>query len=131
MMEATRIMTHDLEAAANSLADWILESPAFTQAKEAREQLERDTAAMQLLNLLRQSQTMLRWKQARNEVTQTDVDQLRRLQQQLGANRSISEYARTQQETVILLRSVNQELTELVGMDLSSLLPQACSVGGC
>lgn len=130
-MEATRIMTDDLETAANSLADQILESAAFTQARQAKERLEKDAPAMELLDLLRESQTILRWKQARNEVTQADVEELRRLQQQVMANEAISEYARAQQETVALLRELNQELTELVGMDLSSLLPPACSLAGC
>lgn len=126
MMENTRILTESLEAAANGLADQILQSATFTEVRLAGERLEKDTSAMALLSLLKLSQAGLRRKQARNEVTEADIAQVRQVQQQVIANESISAYVRAQQETVAYIRALNQELSELVGMDLASLLPSGC-----
>lgn len=126
MATETRILTVEVEAAANVLAERILESTPFVEARLAKERLDSDSAALALLGMLKQSQAALRRKQARNEVTQVDIGQWRQAQRHVMTNGSIAAYTKAQQEAVAFVRGLNQELSELVGIDLASLLPSGC-----
>ena len=80
-----------------------------------------------MLDRLAKAQSDLRVRQAHNAVTQADVDQLRAIQRQVQSNRKIMDYARTQQAAVAYLPMVNQEISQLLGVDFAALAgPGSC-----
>ena len=80
-----------------------------------------DPQARDLVQRLSKAQTDLRRKQAGGGVTQAEVDQLRPLQSAAHAHRVVIDYAQTQQAAVNYLRTINQEIGQLIGVDFASL----------
>lgn len=110
-----------LLAATEDLANQLLASESFTAYHAAHGWFNADPEARALLQQLSQSQAELRQKQARRTVTQSDVDQLKVLQSAVQADRTIADYARTQQAAIGFLREINREISELLGVDFAAL----------
>jgi len=65
-----------------------------------------------------------RKQQGHDSVTQSDIDELRAVQAQVQANAVILAYAQSQQEAVNFLREVNEEISQLLGVDFAVLAKQ-------
>ena len=111
----------DLMAATQALAENLLASEPFALYHQAYTRFDADPQARGLIERLSQAQTDLRRKQASGGVTQAEVDQLRQLQSAAHANRVVVDYAQTQQAAVNYLRTINQEISQLIGVDFASL----------
>jgi cell fate (sporulation/competence/biofilm development) regulator YlbF (YheA/YmcA/DUF963 family) len=111
----------NLLAATEDLAMQLLASEPFTAYHAAHGRFNANAGACALLQRLSQSQAELRQKQARRTVTQSDVDQLKALQSAVQADRTIADYAGSQQAAIGLLREINQEISELIGVDFAAL----------
>jgi len=118
-------LSPELMAATESLAVNVRQSESFVLYHLAREALESDSEAQSLLRRLSEAQAKVRTSQAHGQVTPDDIEQLRALQGRAQRNRAIIDYARTQQAAVAHLREVNQEISELLGVDFASLARQA------
>jgi cell fate (sporulation/competence/biofilm development) regulator YlbF (YheA/YmcA/DUF963 family) len=104
-----------------TLAEALASSEAFVFYHQAQSRFNSDPEAQALLEHLSLTQANLRKAQARNEITQTDLDQLRTLQGQAQANEVITNYSRAQQNAITYLREINKEISELIGVDFASL----------
>ncbi len=111
----------DLMAATQALAENLLASESITIYHQAYARFNADPRARDLIQHLSQVQSELRRKQANGGVTQAEVDQLRQLQSEAHANRAVIDYAQTQQAAVNYLRTINQEISQLIGVDFASL----------
>ncbi len=110
-----------LLAATEGLAMQLLASEPFAAYHAARGRFNADAGARAVLQRLSQAQAELRQKQMRQTVAQSDVDQLRALQSAVQADRTIADYLHTQQMAVGFLREMNQEISELLGVDFAAL----------
>ena len=111
----------DLMAATQALTDNLLAAEPIVTYRQAYARFSADPQARDLIQRLSQAQTDLRRKQANGGVTQAEVDQLRQLQSQAHANRAVIDYAQTQQAAVSYLRTINLEISQLIGVDFASL----------
>jgi cell fate (sporulation/competence/biofilm development) regulator YlbF (YheA/YmcA/DUF963 family) len=118
-------LSPDLMAATEALAVNVRQSEPFVLYHLAREALESDSEAQALIKRLSEAQAEVRTSQARGQVTQANIEQLRALQGRAQVNRIITDYARTQQAAIAYLREVNQDISELLGVDFASLARQA------
>ena len=107
--------------AAQTLAENLAASEPIVQYRQAKTGLEHDTPAQELLDKLSTTQAGLRNRQLRNAVRQLDIDQLRSLQSEAQANPVILEFAETQHGAVAYLRDINQQISQLIGLDFASL----------
>jgi len=116
-------LSPQLLTATEALAVNLRQSEPFVLYHHARDLLEADAQAQALLRQLSEAQADVRARsgQARGEVTQHDVDQLRALQRMAQANRVIMDYVRTQQFALDYWREVNRDVSELLGVDFASL----------
>ncbi|HLE27168.1 MAG TPA: YlbF family regulator [Anaerolineales bacterium] len=116
-------LSPQLLTATEALAVNLRQSEPFVLYHQARDLLEADAQAQALLRQLSEAQADVRARsgQARGEVTQHDVDQLRALQRMAQANRVIMDYVRTQQFAIDYWREVNRDVSELLGVDFASL----------
>lgn len=114
------VLSPHLQEATYSLIDNLLASEAFVRYRLARAHLDGDTEARSLLTALSQAQANLRQKQADGGVTQAEIDDLRKLQLKVQRNHAIMDYARSQQEAVNLLREINSEISELLGVNFAN-----------
>lgn len=114
-------------SATEHLAAAILQAKPVAAYQKAIARLDADSEARELLERFMQAQTDLRMGQARNTVTQADIDQIRALQRQIQSNQKIMDYAEAQQKAVEYLPAVNQEISQLLGVDFASLAgPASC-----
>lgn len=113
--------------AAEQLAAALLQAGPVAAYNQARARLDGDAQARELLERFIKTQSNLRLRQSRNTVTQSDVDELRALQRQVQANQIIMNYIETQQAAIAYLPAVNQEISQLIGIDFASLAgPSSC-----
>lgn len=118
-------LSPQLQEATQLLIDNLLASEAFAQYQNARSAMDSDQEAHTLLDQLRKSQARVRQMQAKGEVNQAEIDSLRLLQQRVLRNPVILGYLGSQQEAVNLLREVNQEISELLGINFASFANHA------
>ena len=124
----TNQLPADFLTATEILALNLASSEPIVAYLQALQSLDADRPAQALLQRLGQVQSELRARQARGTITQADVEQLRALQREVQSNHLISNYASTQQGAVDYLRQVNQEISQLLGIDFAAL---ARPTGGC
>lgn len=115
----------ELYEATDGLIRNLLASEPFLAYQHSLAQLDSDPQAHSLLERLSALQVGLRRKQVNGGVTQADIQELRALQTQVQANAAIMTYAQSQQGAVEFLREINQEISQLLGMDFASLARQS------
>ena len=120
----TQIIPEMLYQVTQSLAENLVASDPFMQYAHARDTFETDPNAQSLLKDITSIQAEIRQKQQRGQVTQEDIDVLRVMQQQAQSNETIMRYANMQQGAVNFLREINQEISQLLGVDFAALSRQ-------
>jgi cell fate (sporulation/competence/biofilm development) regulator YlbF (YheA/YmcA/DUF963 family) len=108
MQEATEALAGNLQAA-----------EAIVRLRQAQARLDDDPQAHALLEQLSQMQAGLRQKQAVGNLAQTEIDDLRSLQEQVQSNTVIMAHARAQQDAVNFLREINGEISQLLGINFA------------
>jgi cell fate (sporulation/competence/biofilm development) regulator YlbF (YheA/YmcA/DUF963 family) len=119
------ILSSSMHEATDALIGNLLASETFVRYQQAHARLNEDHQARILLEQLSQAQADLRKKQANSGVTQAEIDALRTLQEQVQHNKVIMIYAQTQQEAVNLLREINNEISQLLGINFASFANHA------
>lgn len=107
--------------AASSLTENLTQSEPLLRYKAAEQRLHADPQAMQLLADLSAVQQKIRQQQYSGGISQKDLAQLRSLQSAVGTNETIQDHMLTQELAVAFLREVNQEISQLLGVDFASL----------
>ena len=111
----------ELSTATQTLAETLAASEPILRYQQAKKILDGDLTAQDLLQKLSVAQADLRDRQLRSEVAQADIDQLHTLQSEAQANPIILEFAQSQQTAVAYLREINQEISQLIGLDFAKL----------
>lgn len=109
-----------LEATSN-LAENLAQSEPFLRFKAAEARMNADHEAMRLMKELSEIQQKIRTQQSSGGISEGDIKQLRALQSAVGANETIQDYGLAQELAVAFLREVNQEISQLLGIDFASL----------
>ena len=113
-------LSPQLQEATKLLIDNLLASEAFTQYQNAHRGMDSDQEAHALMDQLGKSQARVRQMQVKGDVNQAEIDSLRLLQQRVLRNPVILDYLGSQHDAVNLLRSVNREISELLGINFAS-----------
>lgn len=119
------VLTPLMQEATDALIGNLLASEVFIRFHQAQTRLTGDHQACALLEQLSQAQTSLRDKQANGGVTQADIDALRAIQEQVQRNNVILNYAQTQQNAINFLREINDEISQLLGINFASFANHA------
>ena len=120
-MNTQLIIPDTLYQATQNLTENLVASEPFVRYFRAHQAFEADSEAQSLLKDISSIQGEIRQKQQRGQVTQEDIDVLRALQTQAQSSDTLMQYANTQQEAVSFLREINQEISQLLGMDFAAL----------
>lgn len=110
MLDATQMLVQNLQ-----------QSEPFLRYQQADRKMHADQAAMQMLTDLSEAQNKVRGQQYSRTISEGDLRRLRELQEALRSNGAILAYGMAQQEAISLLREVNDEISNLIGVDFSSL----------
>lgn len=114
------ISTTLLEAT-SSLAENLVQSEPFLRFQEADRKLHADPEAMQLLVEFAELQQKIRDQHISGTVTESDIQRLRELQSTITTKVVIQDHGLAQETAVAFLREVNQEISNLLGVDFASL----------
>lgn len=117
-----------LEATSN-LAENLTQSDAFLRFKAAEGKMNANQEALRLLAEFSELQQKIRTQQYSGANAESDIKRLRALQSAIGTNETIQDYELTKELAVAFLREVNQEISQLLGIDFASLARR--SSGGC
>jgi len=127
MDKLTLPLPPDFRAAIENLAAKISGVAPIQAYQAARARLDNDAQARELLARLSAIQADLRLRQMHGGVAQADLDNLRAIQSEVQANSIIKAYAEAQQAAIAYLPWVNEEISQLLGMDFASMAgPASC-----
>ena len=127
MNDSNLNLPSNLLTATERLATVITSAEPIAAYLQAKVRLDNDPQARDLLECVSSAQSDLRMRQVNGNITQADLDHLRTLQLQVQSNRLIMDYAETQQAAIAYLPQVNQEISQLIGVDFASLAgPASC-----
>ncbi len=115
------MMDERLQQATRRLGQALQASAPVRAHHDANAALEADANATSLLDAIVERQAELRVKQNDGGLTQTDIDGLREFQSRVQAQPSIVAYIQTSQDVRTLLSQVNQEITQVLGVDFARL----------
>jgi len=122
----TVTLTRDLQEATENLAENLLRAEPILAFRQAKSRLDTDSEASGLLGRLSAAQTELRALQARNAVSQADIERVRSLQRAVQAETTIMGFAQTQQTAMEYLTEINQEISRMLGFDFAALASPGC-----
>ena len=117
-----------LLAATSALTENLMQSEPFVRYQDADRKLRADQKAMRLLDELSELQQKVRDHQYSGDISENDVNRLRKLQSEVYTNEVIQQHGYAQEIAVAFLREVNKEISNLIGVDFASLTRHS---GGC
>ncbi len=111
----------ELKQAVQALGQALKKTPTLRAYAEASTKLETDGEATRLLDELQSLQVKVRTHQSNGRVTQAELTRLRQLQNDVQSNRTIAAFIDAQQMATLCLPEVNQEISQLLGVDFATL----------
>lgn len=127
IISTTDAVSITLEEATSNLAENLAQSGTFLRFKAAENRMNADQEALRLMTELSELQQKVRTQQYSGNIAENDLNRLRGLQSAVGANETIQQYGIAQEEAIAFLREVNQEITQLLGIDFAALIRRAGS----
>ncbi len=115
-----------LQGAAEELAAALLQAEPIAAYHQAKACFDTDKEAQAIIKRLAAAQSEFREKQAEGHYTQADIDYLRGLDRLAQANQVIVDYITTQKLAAAYLTDVNQEISQLLGIDFSTFASSGC-----
>lgn len=116
---------HLLEAT-EALAETVLHSEAVVAFQRAKAALDAAPESRRLLDDLFAAQADLRRRQARSDVTRAALERMHALQTSAQADALIVTYASAQKAALAFLPTVNQQISELLGLNYATFA-RTCS----
>jgi cell fate (sporulation/competence/biofilm development) regulator YlbF (YheA/YmcA/DUF963 family) len=121
MNDPQTILSPELYQASIRLAEAVRQADPIAVYQNAKERMESDPHAKNLLERFAAAQSELRFQQANQNVTQEQMEGIRALQTEVRSNSRILEFAQTQQAAIAYLPSINQHISQYIGIDFASL----------
>ena len=128
MISTQNAISTTLLEATSVLAENLVQSEPFLRFQEADRKLHADPEAMRLLTEFAELQQKIRAQHDSGAITESGIKRLRELQKIISTNDAIQDHDMTQELAISFLREVNQEISNLLGVDFASLTRRS---GGC
>jgi cell fate (sporulation/competence/biofilm development) regulator YlbF (YheA/YmcA/DUF963 family) len=128
MTSAVNAISILMMEATSALAENLAQSEPFLRYQAADRRLHADPEAMRLLAEFAELQQTIRAQHDSDAITESDIQRPRELQRIISTNDAIQDHNLAQELAIAFLREVNQEISNLLGVDFASLTRRA---GGC
>lgn len=119
--ENATVVPNMLLEATSQLAENLVHSELFLRFQEATRKLQSDNEATVLLTEFSNLQQKLRVQQRSTQTSEKDIQRLRELRRAIMTNDIIQEKELAEKYFVAFLREVNQEISNMLGVDFASL----------
>ncbi len=116
----------NVETAAKTLVESLLQSPTMVDVQQAKRSLEEDAETQALLKRYATAQTDLRSRQGSDSITQQDINSLRELQLQVQTNSKVIAFVEAQRFARFLLDETSSELSDALGLDFTAMSAASC-----
>jgi cell fate (sporulation/competence/biofilm development) regulator YlbF (YheA/YmcA/DUF963 family) len=93
--------------------------------KKAQIALNADIKAMELIRKLSAARKNLNEQQYSGTFTPQSLEEYSKIQKEVEENTTINNYSQTQQAAVQFLKNINFEISQLIGLDFSSLIKRS------
>lgn len=110
---------------ATQLSNEITNFSVIQKYQRAQKELNSDSGAMELIRKLSTARKELNQKQYLGTFTQDSLNEYSKIQNEVEKNKTINEYTQAQQEAMQFLKNVNLEISQLIGIDFSSLMKRS------
>lgn len=120
-MEKAPVLPKNLLEATSQLAENLVQSEQFYRLQEAAQKLQKDKEATALLTEFLTLQQKIRVQQQSTQIAEGDIKRLRELQNAIMSNDTIQEKELAEEYAAAFLREVNQEISNMLGVDFASL----------
>lgn len=117
----TNLFTKELLEATFDLAESMAQAEAVMHFINANQALKSDQNALELINTAVELQRKVYAGQSSDEDLEDGLNRLRELQSQISTNAVIQEQSIARETAVAFLREINQEISQLLGMDFAAL----------
>ena len=128
MTSAVNAISIPMMEATSALAENLAQSEPFLRYQAADHRLNADPEAKELLAEFSELQQKIRAQHDSGTIIESDIHRLRELQRIISTNDAIQDHRMAQQLAIAFLREVNQEISNLLGVDFASLTRRS---GGC
>ena len=115
-----------IEETAQEFSTKLAETETFKSLKKKRKNIRKDEEAKKLLEKFEEKQEECQNNQANGNLTREDMQQLKQLRRQMNNNDIIAEYQKAIREFQEVCQKSVQQLSSLMGMDISSYLVLGC-----
>lgn len=109
----------------SQLNDELVSISVIKDYKNAQTELNADKKAMELIRNLSAARKKLNEQQYAGTFTQASLEEYSKIQKEVEENKTINRYSQTQQAAVQFLKNVNFEISQLIGLDFSSLIKRS------
>lgn len=117
-----------IQEATSNLAENLIQSEAFLKLKQAEQALNENEKATTLLNDFEKLRQKIVADQNNGNFSESDLTQFRGLQMEIAENEVIQEYNQAQESAKELLKDVNQEISQIIGVNFATLAQRS---SGC
>jgi cell fate (sporulation/competence/biofilm development) regulator YlbF (YheA/YmcA/DUF963 family) len=117
----TDLFTKELLEATFDLAESLAEAEAIVHFISANQALNNDQNTLELINAATDLQRKLYDGESSGDDLNNDLNRLRDYQSQISSNAVIQEQSIARETAVAFLREINQEISQLLGMDFAAL----------
>jgi cell fate (sporulation/competence/biofilm development) regulator YlbF (YheA/YmcA/DUF963 family) len=117
----TDLFTKELLEATFDLAESLAEAEAIVHFISANQALNNDQNTLELVNAATDLQRKLYDGESSGDDLNNDLNRLRDYQSQISSNAVIQEQSIARETAVAFLREINQEISQLLGMDFAAL----------
>jgi cell fate (sporulation/competence/biofilm development) regulator YlbF (YheA/YmcA/DUF963 family) len=117
----TDLFTKELLEATFDLAESLAEAEAIVHFISANQALNNDQNSLEMINAATDLQRKLYDGQSSGDDLNNDLNRLRDYQSQISSNAVIQEQSIARETAVAFLREINQEISQLLGMDFAAL----------
>jgi cell fate (sporulation/competence/biofilm development) regulator YlbF (YheA/YmcA/DUF963 family) len=121
MDDQTNLFTKELLEATFDLAESLAEAEAIVHFISANQALNNDQNSLEMINAATDLQRKLYDGQSSGDDLNNDLNRLRDYQSQISSNAVIQEQSIARETAVAFLREINQEISQLLGMDFAAL----------
>lgn len=112
---------------AREFAAVLAETPEYQAFEEAQLQLRQDSAAEEAIRVFQEKQQALGWQAQFGLISDTEQEELRRLQQAMLSQPAVRDYIEAQERLSLLCQEVADAISQVIGLNFAA----SCGPGCC
>lgn len=109
----------------SQLNDELVNISVIKKYKSAQEKLNANKAAIELIRKLNAARKKLNEQQSSGTFNENSLNDYYNISNEVEKNQTIIDYSQSQQEAIQFLKNVNYEISQLIGIDFSSLIKRS------